>query len=170
MSRDAEIAESVRKHGWHAIAVEETADAPTLLYTIGLCQTFGHPEVMVFGWEARFAHSIVSDMVADMKKGQFYSAGQTYPGLLDGFEVAIRPVHATQHLVHLGYATGYYRILARPELLSAIQLFWPDKAGKFPFELACDPGVAQLQPRMALAVAPSELRAFMKRFGSDTAS
>ncbi len=60
---------------------------------------------------------------------------------------------------------GFHR--GEPSLgpLRALQIFWPDKAGNFPFELACDPEVTQLQPRLELAALPSELRAFEREFG-----
>jgi Domain of unknown function (DUF4262) len=166
VSEDADIAESVSKHGWHAIAVEGTEDSPPFLYTIGLCHTLSHPELIVFGWKADLAHSVVSAMVGDIRKGQVYSEGQRYAGVLEGHDVAVRPVHTTQHLLHFGYAVAYYRRLSGAELLSAVQVFWPDGTGQFPFERACDPRTAQRQPRMELAVLPSELRAFMDEFGS----
>jgi hypothetical protein len=59
-------------------------------------------------------------------------------------------VHPTQHEVYLGYAMGYYREIGDSDLLRAIQLFWPDKSGLFPFDLASDPVVASLQPRLEL--------------------
>jgi hypothetical protein len=168
MSEDDDIEQSVRTHGWHFIAVEPDEDTPPFSYTIGFAHTFAHPEVMIFGLDGRLAHSIASDMASRLKEGHPFSAGHTYSGLLDGYDVAVRPVHPTQHLLHLGYAIAFYRRLQKRDLLTAIQVFWPDKAGKFPFELECDPRAAARQPRMELAVPPSELKAFMDEFGSNS--
>ncbi len=164
MSEDARIAESVRLNGWHAIAVEGTEDEPSFLYTIGLCQTFDHPEIVIVDLDARMAHAIAAGAVARIRVGAVYRPGERHADLLEGFAMAWRPVHATRHLVLLGYAVAFYRIAsAPPDRLRAVQLFWPDRAGKFPFEGDCDPRVAQRQPRLELAMLPSEVRAFRRR-------
>jgi hypothetical protein len=165
MSDDASIAQSVQEYGWHALAVEGEGDNPSFIYTIGLAHTFGHPELVVLGLGPRVGHRLLADMVDDIKGGRAYEAGQRYGGVLAGVDVAVRSVHPTQHAILLGYAMGFYRLYSRPELLSARQVFWPDKAGLFPFELKCDPLVAATQRRLELAVPPFELKAFMEKYG-----
>jgi hypothetical protein len=99
----------------------------------------------------------------DVEPSFVYSIGLAH---IEGCDVAIRPVHPTQHILRLGSAMAFYRRLARPEALTVRQVFWPDKAGRFPFEIECDPRASQMQPRMELAVPPSELKAFLDEYGS----
>ncbi len=168
MSENERIAASVAQHGWHAIGVDGTARAPPLLYTIGLCLTFGHPEIVLCGLQARAAHSIVRDMVAAVREGSHYLAGARYQGVLDGHEMAVRPVHRTQCIIRMGYAMGFYRHISKPDMFTlrgAVQAMWPDRSGHFPFEPACDLEVVRLQPALDREVPPDELRAFMKAFG-----
>jgi hypothetical protein len=164
VSEDEDIEASVRKHGWHAIGVGGGVDAPSMLYTIGLCHSFSHPELVVVGLGDKTAYGVVRDMVTDIRAGKSFASGQRYSDILKGFDVLVGPVHPTQHVRHLGYAMAFYRRLERRELLSALQVFWPDKDGRFPTELTCDPHVAAAQPRWALAVPPSELKAFLDRY------
>jgi hypothetical protein len=168
MSSDEEIAASVEKHGWHGIAVQGTADEPSFVYSIGFCRSFKQPDVIIFSLDPKVAFGVLVEMVADFRAGKVYRAGNTYEGLLLGCGVSIRPVHPTQRGMRMGYGVGYYRHVGQPEAFEAVQLFWPDKAGHFPYELVCDPDVAHVQPRLELAVPPSELRAFYKRFGGST--
>lgn len=121
---------------------------------------------MILGLEARFAHSIIRDMVRDIRAGRRYEASERYPGVLEGFDVLVRPVHPTHHLMLFGSTAAFYRRLARPELFCVCQVFWPDKAGLFPTDLKCDPRVARKQRRLELAVPPSELEAFRERYGT----
>lgn len=59
---------------------------------------------------------------------------------------------------------GFIRRVGRAGELEAMQAFWPDHGDKFPFEVGCDLGVFQLQPRLELALTPSELRQFERRW------
>jgi hypothetical protein len=40
--------------------------------------------------------------------------------------------------LHLGFAKGYCRHIGRAGELEAMQAFWPDSNGKFPFDVGCD--------------------------------
>lgn len=167
MSEDDRITESVRQHGWHAIAVQETQTVPPFLYTIGLCDTLNHPEIVVFGLPRATAYNLVSDMVVQICSGRRYGAGEMDRTLIEGYTVALRPVHATQRLLRLGFATAYYRRARKSDLLSALQLLWPDVEGRLPFEARCDPEVVRLQPLLEYAVPDDEQRAVIERSGSE---
>jgi hypothetical protein len=166
VSEDARIAESVERHGWHAIAVEGTEREPPFVYTIGLCARFEHPELVIVGLDGKVGHSLLCDMLTEIRAGRTYRPGETCDDLIQGYPVLLRPVHRTQVLCRLGYALAYYRRVSRPDLLRALQVLWPDRAGKLPTDPACEQPVAQLQPLLDRAVPPSELREFMTKFGS----
>lgn len=162
MSEDDDIAESVQTHGWHCIAVEGTDDEPGFTYTIGLCATFGHPEIVIVGLSPRLAHQLSSALVDDLGKGIVCRPGQPRTDLLEGYAVDFRPVDRSHIETRLGYAMAFYR--SNPSALTALQLFWPDKRGRFPFELECDPDVARVQPRLEIPLTKSEVRAFRQKY------
>jgi hypothetical protein len=166
MSEDAQIAESVDRHGWHAIGVEGTADEPPFVYTIGLCDRLAHPELVVVGLSPKTGHSLLADTVDRIRAGAQYRSGETIDDLIEGYRVALLPVHRTQVIRRLGYAMAYYRRASKPDLLCALQLVWPDRAGRLPQDPACVPEVARLQPLLDREVPPEELRAFLARYGS----
>jgi hypothetical protein len=157
-STDDEIARSVTKYGWHALNVSD-ADPP-FVYTCGLMTTFRHPELIVFGLGGRIGNAILAAVVENLRRGSSFAQPGTYEGVLEGLPIGIRKVHPTQHEMYLGYAMAHCRLTGNPGGLEAAQVFWPDKKGRFPFDVGCDLAVFGSQPRIDLEVPPSELRAF----------
>lgn len=143
-----EIAEIVSQYGWYAASISD--HKPPFLYTIGLMQTYLHPELIMFGIEADNVHALFSELVRNIRTGRSYAEPGVYSVTLGGDEhpVAFRHVHATQHPLYLGFAMGYCRHIGRMGELAAMQAFWPDSNGRFPFEVGCDWRVNELQPRL----------------------
>jgi hypothetical protein len=164
-SEDAEIAAAVQRQGWFAIAVEGTDEEPSFTYTIGLCDRLGHPEIIALGLEEEPAYGLVSDLVALARSGRRYRPREKILDLILGCPVMLLPVHRTHVLCRMGYALGYCRHVSKPDVLQAVQLLWPDRAGRLPIEVGCEPDVASLQPRLDLPMPSDEFREFMERYG-----
>ena len=158
------IRDDVAEYGWHATAVGAGPDTPAFMYTTGLGASCSHPEVIVFGLDAKVCHRLLTDAVDDIRSGQSYASPGIYEQLL-AVPIAVRVVHPSQHCVYFADTLEFYRQTGSEEGFAAIQLFWPDRDGTFPFEAACDPGVFAAQPRLDLALPPSELEAFLRRNG-----
>jgi Domain of unknown function (DUF4262) len=155
---EEEIAEVVRAHGWFAASVSD--HEPPFLYSIGLMQTCDHPELIVFGLDAQSAHALLSSLVRDIHGGRSFAQ----PGVdvvrvgEEDLRVGFRIVHPTQHPLYLGYAMGYCRYAGGLGDLRAVQVFWPDREEKLPFEAGCELDVFRLQPRLDIPLTPSEIR------------
>ena len=161
---EEEIAEIVREHGWYAASIYD--HEPPFLYSIGLMQTCDHPEFIVFGLEPDNAHALISALVEGIHAGQSYRQPETREVMIGGDEhrVGFRRVDPTQHPVYLGFAMGYCRFVGIVGELEAMQVFWPDADGKFPFEVGCNLDVFRLQPRLDIALTPSEVRRFERQW------
>jgi hypothetical protein len=154
-----EIADIVREHGWFAASISD--HDPPFLYSIGLMQTCGHPELIVFGKKPNDAHALLSRMIRKIRAGCSFSMHGVYAQTLAEHQrVGIRRVHPSQHPLYLGFAMGYCRYLCRTGELEAVQVFWPDRERTFPFEVGCEPAVYHLQPRLDIALTPSEIKEF----------
>ena len=161
---DDEIAEVVRQYGWFLANVSD--HKPPFLYTIGLMETCRHPEFIIFGLDADDAHGLFSGLIQDIRTGKSYAEPEVYTVRLGGTEhrVGFRRVHPTQHPLYLGFAMGFLTNVGRIGELEAMQAFWPDGDGKFPFEVGCDLGVYELQPRLDLGLSPREVREFERQW------
>jgi hypothetical protein len=163
-SMDEEIAEVVRQHGWFAANISD--HHPPFLYSIGLMQTLKNPEFVMFGWEATNAYALFSQLVRDIQAGQSYAAPAAYTVNIEGngHQFGFRRVHTTQHELYLGFAMGYCRHIGRWGELAAMQVFWPDSTGKFPFDVGCALDVFQLQPRLDIGLTPKDLRKWRRQW------
>jgi len=155
---DDEFAEDVRNHGWSLASVCD--HRPPFHYTIGLMHTLGHPEFVVFGLDSDNAHALLTALIRDIRAGRSFADSGIQTILLGGTEhrVGFRRVHPTQHEFYLGFAMGFLSNIGRMGELDAIQAFWPDTNGKFPFEVGCDLDVCLLQPRLDIELTPREIR------------
>jgi hypothetical protein len=131
--------------------------SPSFVYSVGLMFSLGHPELVVFGL-ADEGYNILRAMVEDIRGGRSFADPGAYQGVLAQGSIATRPVHASQHESYLGYAMGYCRERGRIGELEAVQVFWPDRAGRFPFERECDEAVWAAQPRLDQQVWPDVAR------------
>ncbi|WP_020475692.1 DUF4262 domain-containing protein [Zavarzinella formosa] len=161
---DEEIAEVVREHGWYAANVSD--GEPPFLYTIGLMQTCRHPEFIMFGLDANNAHALFSQLVRDIRAGGSFAEPGVRAVRLGGDEhqVGFRRVHPTRHPLCLGFAMGFMTNIGRMGELEAVQAFWPDSRGRFPFEVGCDLAVCDLQPRLDIGLSPREVRQFRRQW------
>jgi len=159
-----EIAEVVSRWGWYAANISD--HNPPFVYTIGLMQSCEHPEFIMFGLDAENVTALFAVLFQYLKDGRSF----TEPGICDvsiGSEVhqiGFRRVHKTQHPLYLGFAMGYCRHFGRWGELEAIQAFWPDESGTFPFEVACNSAVCRVQPRLDISLTPREIAEFYRQF------
>lgn len=161
---EAEIADIVKEHGWFAASVSD-ADPP-FLYSIGVMESCHHPELIIFGLDSRISRNILSTMFEQIRGGSSFAEAGTYAGVLPGENrIGIRRVDPTQHPLYLGYAMGYCTFRGRIGELEAVQVFWPDDNGKFPFDVACNIDVYQRQPRIDIPLTGSERKEFERRWG-----
>jgi hypothetical protein len=164
MSSDDEFAEDVRNHGWSLANVYD--NKPPFQYTIGLMETCRHPEFIIFGLESGHAHALFAALVRDIRAAKSYNEPGVYTVNVGGddHQVGFKRVHPTQHALYLGFAMGFLTNIGRMGELEAMQAFWPDRSGKFPFEVGCDLGVYEVQPRIDLGLTPREVRRFQRQF------
>jgi MbtH protein len=133
----------IEKHGWHLLMVSGDGTS-SFLYTIGLWKTYKHPEILLFvpsqdprGLEAPF-RAMVQRVVA----GEKLKSGETYPKVFKERSGAIREVHHRWYPSFLGTAGAVYGNFDFP----AVQLYWPDREGRFPWQGGFDPELFPAQP------------------------
>jgi len=131
------IAKDIARAGWAAVGVMPTEDEPIdpFTYTIGLFRSYDHPELIITGMHGETAHAVLAMLIEDgIDAGASYEAGQEYPDLLAGrnrnYPAAFRQVTQANIEDKLAIAGRWNAF----EEFPALQLVYPDPAGKFPWE------------------------------------
>ena len=125
---EAKVRADIAAHGWHVVKVMGDADAPGWAYTIGLVEQ-GHPEISIFGMELAPMHQTLNHLGALVGAGRRFEAGE-HDGVFEGLPCAVRPVARRWYDVFFGNAAWHYRSAA----FELVQCFWPDAAGRFPWD------------------------------------
>jgi len=129
------IAENIRKHGWQfQFVFDENGESEDFGYSIGFEESFGHPEIMIFGLPRETMHAILGDLAQDIRSGNMIAPGEKVPGVLSGdFEVMFKPIRQEFLPDYAGTATRYYE-----DGIRVYVMFWPDKNNVLPTEEHCE--------------------------------
>ena len=136
MSKDAVISKmksDVQTFGWHCLSVHprEGEAGESFTYTIGLAESFGHPEIMLFGLGKKTAHGILSDCVDKIRSGTRFLPNVEYADVIGGgYKVLFREVRLECLSEYFGLAVRYYE----GKSFHGLVMFWPDKDHRFPWQ------------------------------------
>jgi hypothetical protein len=128
---DRKVLADVEKHGWHCLHVHDEGRLPYWSFSIGVFQTWQHPELVVFGLRDTVAHELLSHLVARVKAGEIFSGDRDYGDVLEGFACRFMDVDPEWYGTFLGYAQWFYET---EHGFPVLQLVWPDKQGRYPWE------------------------------------
>lgn len=148
-ARDRELWADIASFGWSVIKHERSKDHPPLAYSIGFYEGFAHPEVIITGLDdLNLMHQISNTIGFAIREGKRFSAGSEYPGIIIGYECAFQTVHPTwiQELMTAA------RALYGREDFPALQCFWPDTKGRFPWHDDYQQAWRTAQPLLSAAV------------------
>lgn len=132
----------IDNYGCSIVYIEADDYLPGFAYTIGLHQQFGHPEIICFGLPMELTGSILNDACLRIKEGQSFKPGNQYTDFLQDFTVQFIPVDKSFYPNYFGTASDFYG----HHDYTALQLVWPDKQQRFPWEPDFNPVWKRKQP------------------------
>jgi hypothetical protein len=142
---DKKLLDDIKTYGWHILKVfDENGEMPDFAYSVGAYHSFNQPEIILCGLELDDMHKIINEVVEAMKAGKQILADTPYPDFLDGYDCVFRPVKKSHYEEYLGYANWFYK----GEDFPALQCFWPDRNGHYPWEENFAQGLIDFQPRL----------------------
>lgn len=133
MNPHEKVCADVHAVGWHVLEVfSEDDSAPLFAYTIGLEQTFGHPELVIFGLndDLDVMHRVLNALGERVRKGERFEHGARKRGVLSGYVCAFARFPKSAFEEHLGQASAFYG--GKP--FRAVQCIWPDPKKRFPWD------------------------------------
>lgn len=136
------ILNDIDKFGVHWALVPADNYLPAFVYTIGLYKTYRHPEVIIFGLPVPVLQTLINISCQLVQKGKKINPGSEYSDFLEGYNVSCLNALQTYYPYYVGYACWFYKSADFP----LIQLVWPDKQHRFPWETEFNPDWKFLQP------------------------
>lgn len=134
--QNAQIAEHIRRFGWHCLHVHPNRpDQKLFTYSIGFNQTYGSPEILVFGVGTDKAHALLSECASLLASGLTFVLGAEDDRVLVApYNVVLKPVRTDALHYYCGTAVRYY---GRDDVSAAV-MFLPDRENRFPWNPAYD--------------------------------
>jgi hypothetical protein len=78
------IRADIDAHGWHVIKVPPDDEGPGFAYSIGLHQSFGHAEVIIFGLPLDVKHIMINTVGDEVRRGARFGDGSVSDEVLEG--------------------------------------------------------------------------------------
>ena len=148
---DREILEDIEQFGCSVMHIAAEDDLPPFAFSVGISRTSKVPEVVVVGLKQPLAHFVVNEYNRRVREGEFFVSGQKYAGFIEGFDVLVESVHASNYDEYFGYNLWLYE---GPNF-EILQLVYPNTSGVWPWEKAADEWFRSWQP---LLNQPAELQ------------
>ena len=142
----------VRKFGWSSVGIAPADGVPPWAFSVGLWHSLGSPEVAIFGLRNPDMQQWINTLAGQVKAGQALEVGDAlrYGVLPNEFPVMLRSVHRSWYPSLFGTALHFYN--HRPPL-PFVQIVWPDRDGRFPWEQEAGENCRANQPHLWLPVA-----------------
>lgn len=134
----------VEEQGWCAepVAGSDDPPRPPYTYTYGFEESYGHPEVVIFGLQPVAARGLMTMMAEYLEAGGELPVGE-FRGLLDNdLRAAILPILLDDHLDLFDGLTAYYA----GTNYRVRQFLWPDRQGLLPWDEGYDERLRLAQP------------------------
>jgi hypothetical protein len=139
---DARVRADIARFGWHLVLIPPDHGAAGWVHTIGLEERFGHPELIVFGNDLGVLAPLLNALGERVRAGAAFVAGSELEGVLEGLPVAFRALAQKWVQPFLGNAAWHYK----RERVAALQCFWPDPGGRFPWHAEAEAEWREDQP------------------------
>lgn len=120
----------IEKFGLSVVMLQSTGYLPSFTYSVGLWQTYNHPEIICFGLKTDLMHAIINDVADLIKKGEKIKSDLEYNNIFKDSIAVFLDVDKRSIGDYFGVAIDYYNSKGFP----ALQLIWTDRNNKFPWE------------------------------------
>ena len=138
---EEKIKADVTKYGWHVGLFEADDGNPSFAYTIGLWKTYKHPEIICFGLSTDILSKVLNDAGNIVKGGEVIELEKDNHDIFEGVPAQFISVDQNRIADFFGYGMWFYDYQDFP----AIQMIWPDKNGKLPWDADFDNAIKDKQ-------------------------
>lgn len=133
----------IRRHGWGVIEVHGTEKEPGFAYSVGLQETFGHPEIIMCGVKLETAHTVIN------RVGEAIRSGGRFGDMARSTDFTNLPLvfrRVSDENVDILHVATVLRDQTGSGPVEALQAVWPDPKGLFPWDKGFDISLRMHQP------------------------
>ncbi|MCP4985274.1 MAG: DUF4262 domain-containing protein [Colwellia sp.] len=121
------VHKNIENTGWQVLGVPAD-DEPGISYTIGLTESYGHPEIIMSGLSVKFMHALLNDIGELIKTGSTFEHGQYANNIIRDSAVLFTEVSDENKAEYLRLSSLYYE----GKSFKALQCVWADENEEYP--------------------------------------
>jgi hypothetical protein len=133
---------NIEKYGLQVISIRASDYLPSFSYSIGLLETYQHPELICFGLSTDLMHALINDVAALIKQGEKMESGKNYDNIFANSDAQFVQVDVRNVPDYFKLALKYYGL----DQIPAMQLIWTDRENRFPWEMDFEEEFMYKQP------------------------
>lgn len=142
---EQKVIDDIATYGWHCVNIHPEGEQVGYAFTIGLFQSYGHPELIIIGLPVKVAHQILATVADAARSSAPLDLTQSTDALINDYMCCFVEVPLTEYYEHVGYCRWYYRGNGFP----LYQVVWPSREGFFPWHEQATAGFRAEQPVLA---------------------
>jgi hypothetical protein len=140
----------IKKAGFAFLSIGQDGNTPPFAYTVGITETYGCSELIIFGVGQNVADAVFNGLVEKIKSGKRFNDGDIVSELLN-MPVAIKSL--SKEVARPFFLNVSSRYKGTKHTPTFQQMVYPDRAGKFPWETGYDEGMRPIQLELWTATA-----------------
>lgn len=133
---------NVEKFGLEVIHVMASNYLPSFSYSIGLAQTYQHPEIICIGLSKELTHKVINDIADLIKHNEKIESNMVYTDIFADSKAMFLKVDPRNIGDYFGTGLNYYQ----GKEFDALQLIWTDRKDRFPWEVDFEEDFLYRQP------------------------
>ena len=133
---------NVNEFGWHCVNVVEDNGCPPWSFTIGLFETWAHPELIVIGRSRATSHEMLQSLATKIEDGDPPKLADPDPYPLLGIPCHLLEVNPRYYSDYVGFALWFYRKRHFP----LYQIVWPNHENLYPWDEQTSKPFKEWQP------------------------
>jgi hypothetical protein len=139
---EQKVVDDVAKFGWHCVNILAEGDLGPYSFTIGLQQSYGHSELIIFGLPSKVAHEVLNIAIKAIQNGAPIDLSSPTDQLLEGYPCLFVKVPESEYYEHVGFCRWYYQ----GNNFTLHQIVWPTRDGHFPWHPSVSESFRANQP------------------------
>ena len=139
------LAATIAEFGHAVLPVPDNPLTPRYTYTVGLTETYGHPELLVFALDHAMAIRMLNALVARIRGGRAIDTREQVDGVAN-FPLAFRM--ATPDMARKYAPECFRRYQEWTRSPAVMQVVVCDAVGKLPWDAGYINGMREIQPHL----------------------